>query len=221
MIGSSSNDTIQLLKTRNSSVQVKVNNVALGTFAPTGAVIVDGREGNDTSTLDSPLSMPRVLYGGAGNDIITGGNGPGILLGGDGNDRLNAGNSRDILIGGTGSDTLQAGNGDDILIAAGSSYDERTPANLQALLCAIGREWLRTDLAYQARIDHLTGTTPGGLNGMIYLKATPPGQTVFDDISQDRLTSAHGSDWFLLNLSGGTALDLSDRTGSEVATDLH
>jgi Ca2+-binding RTX toxin-like protein len=220
VLGSGGNDTIQILKAGISNVQVKVNNVALGTFAPTGAVIVDGRDGNDTITVDSQLSMPRVLYGGTGNDTITGGNGPGILLGGDGNDTLNAGNGRDIVIGGAGQDTLNAGNGDDILIAGSTSYDGRTAANLQALLCAIGREWLRNDLAYPARINHLTGVTPGGLNGTSYLKATAPGQTVFDDSGQDRLTGSNGSDWFLLNLSGGTVLDRSDRTGSEVATDL-
>jgi hypothetical protein len=58
------------------------------------------------------------------------------------------------------------------------------------------------------------------LNGTTYLKATPLGQTVFDDTSQDRLTGANGSDWFLLNLVGGTVLDRSDRSGSEIATDL-
>jgi Ca2+-binding RTX toxin-like protein len=220
VLGSGGNDTIQILKAGNSQVQVKVNNVSLGTFSPTGAVIVDGRDGNDTITMDTQLSMPRVLYGGGGNDTITGGNGPGILLGGDGTDTLSSGNGRDILIGGTGPDTLNGGNGDDILIAGSSSYDARTPANLQALLCAIGREWQRSDVAYQTRINHLTGATPGGLNGTSYLKAGAPGQTVFDDTSQDRLTGANGGDWFLLNLSGGTVLDTSDRTGSEVSTDL-
>jgi Ca2+-binding RTX toxin-like protein len=220
VLGSGGNDTIQILKAGGSQVQVKVNNVVLGTFAPTSAVIVDGRDGNDTITVDSQLSIARVLYGGGGNDILTGGNGPGILLGGDGTDTLTSGNGRDILIGGAGPDTLNGGNGDDILIAGSTSYDARTPANLQALLCAIGREWQRSDVVYQTRINHLTGATPGGLNGTTYLKAGAPGQTVFDDSSQDRLTGANGSDWFLLNRSGGTVLDLSDRTGSEVATDL-
>jgi Ca2+-binding RTX toxin-like protein len=220
VLGSGGNDTIQILKAGGSSVQVKLNNVSLGTFAPTGVIIVDGRDGNDTITMDSQIGTLRVLYGGAGNDSLAGGNGPGILLGGDGNDSLQSGNGRDLLIGGAGQDILAAGNGDDILIAGSSSYDGRTPANLQALLCAIQPEWLRTDLSYQARIKHLTGATLGGLNGPNLLKAAAPGQTVFDDTSLDALTGANGSDWFLLNLSGGTVLDTSDRTGPEVATDL-
>jgi len=51
-------------------------------------------------------------------------------------------------------------------------------------------------------------------------EVTGPGQTVFDDAHQDRLTGGKGSDWFLLNLSGGMVLDTSDRMGSEVGTDL-
>jgi len=51
-------------------------------------------------------------------------------------------------------------------------------------------------------------------------EVTGPGQTVFDDAHQDRLTGGKGSDWFLLNLSGGTVLDIFDRTGLEVATNL-
>ncbi|MEO6457141.1 MAG: hypothetical protein ABIO92_02540, partial [Chloroflexia bacterium] len=87
-------------------------------------------------------------------------------------------------------------------------------------LCGIGREWLRTDISYQAKINHLSGATPGGLNGTIYLKATSPDQTVFNDTSVDRLTGGNGTDWFLLNSAGAGALDTSDRKGSEVATDL-
>jgi len=219
VLGSGGNDTIQVLKGSGSSVQVKLNTVSLGTFTPTGAIIVDGQTGNDTIVVQSTISQASVLYGGMGNDSLQSGNGNSILLGGDGDDTLQSGNGRDILIGGPGRDTLTAGNGEDILIA-GSSYDARTPANLQALLCAIQREWLRTDIGYQARINHLTGATPGGLNGTNYLKGAAPGQTVFDDSSQDRLTGGNASDWFLLNLIGGAVLDISDRTGPEVATDL-
>jgi hypothetical protein len=75
---------------------------------------------------------------------------------------------------------VNGGNGDDILIAGRTSYDDRTSANQQAL-GGIRNEWVRTDATYQVRIDHLSGATPGGLNGTYYLKAAPQGQTVFDD----------------------------------------
>jgi predicted extracellular nuclease len=219
VLGSGGNDIIQISKA-GGSVHVTLNNVSLGNFAPSGVIIVDGQDGNDIITIASQISQTSVLYGGRGNDILNGGNGTSILLGGDGSDVLDSGNGRDILIGGAGSDTLAGGNGEDLLIAGSTSYDDRTTANLQALLCAIQREWLRTDLAYQARINHLTGSTPGGLNGPYLLKGAAPGQTVFDDASPDTLSGGNGSDWFLLNRSGGTVLDISDRTGTEVATDI-
>jgi hypothetical protein len=75
---------------------------------------------------------------------------------------------------------VNGGNGDDILIAGRTSYDDRTSANQQAL-GGLRNEWVRTDATYQVRIDHLSGATPGGLNGAYYLKAAPQGQTVFDD----------------------------------------
>ncbi|MDQ3929657.1 MAG: hypothetical protein M3328_11000, partial [Chloroflexota bacterium] len=90
----------------------------------------------------------------------------------------------------------------------------------QQALCGIRREWLRTDITYQEKIDHLSGATAGGLNGTIYLKATSPGQTVFNDTSLDGLTGGKGKDWYLLNFTGAGVPDTSDRSGTEVATDL-
>jgi Ca2+-binding RTX toxin-like protein len=161
-----------------------------------------------------------VLYGGAGNDTLQSNNGPGILIGGDGNDTLVSGNDRNILIGGTGQDTLDSGNASDILIAGSSSYDARTPANQLALLCGIQREWQRSDISFQTIINHLRGLAPGGLNGTNYLKGDAPDQTVFDDTSPDTLSGGNGADWFLLNLTGGTVLDLSDHKGPDVMTDI-
>jgi Ca2+-binding RTX toxin-like protein len=220
VLGGGGNDIITITKAGTNIVQVTVNGLSLGIYSPTGFIIVDGRNGNDSITVDAQVSQPRILYGSAGNDTLRGGNGTGILIGGDGNDSLDSGNGRDILIGGNGADTMvNGGNGDDMLIAGRTSYDDRTTANQQAL-CGIRTEWVRTDAGYQVRINHLTGVTPGGLNGTSYLKGAPPGQTVFDDSGLDQLRGRNGDDWFLLNLSGGTVLDTHDRTGPEVATDI-
>jgi subtilisin family serine protease len=219
VLGSDAGDTIVVSKARNTMVQVRVNGISMGTYAPTGSIIVDGRGGNDSITIDASVSLPGILYGGSGNDTLAGGKGPAILIGGDGDDTASGGNGRDLLIGGAGADNLGGQNGDDILIAGTTSYDTRTTASQQAL-CGIQAEWLRKDIGYQARIDHLTGATPGGLNGTYYLKATSPDQTVFNDTGPDTLTGANGTDWFLLNSTGSGVLDTSDRIGSEVATDL-
>jgi Ca2+-binding RTX toxin-like protein len=59
------------------------------------------------------------LYGGSGNDTLTGDSGDDSLDGGIGNDRLLGGPGKDTLIGGLGNDTLIGGNGFDILRGAG------------------------------------------------------------------------------------------------------
>jgi Ca2+-binding RTX toxin-like protein len=215
--GTSGNDTIKLAPS-GSGIKVTVNNVVKGTFFPTNQLVIYGQGGNDTITIDTHISTPRLVYGGAGDDNISGGNGNGTTLGGDGNDTISTGNGRDVLIGGTGTDTLKGGNGDDILIAGSTSYDAPTAAN-QAALCAIAKEW-DSGSSYMTRILHLTGAQSGGLNGATKLITTGPGRTVFDDTSKDTLTGSLGSDWFLLNRTGGTVLDKSDATSAEIATDL-
>jgi uncharacterized repeat protein (TIGR01451 family) len=214
--GTAGNDIIQLKSASGGRVKVIVNSANLGTFAPTGLVIVLGQAGNDTISVEPAILQPRILYGNGGNDTITDGFGLGVLLGGDGDDTLSSVTSRDILIGGIGADTLTGSLADDILIAGRTSYDEATAAN-QLALCSIYAEWSRLNLSYQARINHLTGATGGGLNGTNLLQ---PGQTVFDDTSVDTLTGRQGQDWFLLNRTGGGTLDTSDRSGTEIATDL-
>jgi len=53
------------------------------------------------------------LYGGAGNDLLDGGNGRDDLYGGAGNDTLDGGNGNDDMYGGSGADTFVFGAGRD------------------------------------------------------------------------------------------------------------
>ena len=218
--GTSGNDTITISAgATTGSVKVTVNGQSLGSFTPTGAgrIIVLALAGNDTVTVDSKLTLPRIIYGGAGNDTITGGNGNGIQFGGDGDDKLSAGNGRDILIGGAGVDILNGGNGEDILIAGTTTYDDVSSAGA---LCGLQAEWTRADLGYAARVAHLSWSIPGGRNGTTLLTTTGSGRTVFDDSSIDTATGGLGQDWFLINTAGGTAVDKSDVAKGEVRTDV-
>ena len=82
-----------------------------------------------------------------------------MVVGGAGADALTGGSGRDLLIGGVGSDTLKGGGGDDILIGGYTVYD----ADLTAL-CAVMKEWVRTDADYNTRVKHLSGSLSGGSN---------------------------------------------------------
>src|SRR5262249_49909240 len=124
----------------SGTVQVLINGVSQGTYSPTGHLIAYGQAGDDSIQVTGSLSLPSLLFGGAGNDTLKGGSGNNILVGGAGNDSLTGGSGRDLLIGGTGADTLNGNGDDDLLIAGTTDYD----ANAAALF-ALMKEWARTD----------------------------------------------------------------------------
>ena len=85
------------------------------TVANTALMQVFGQGGNDTIALDeSNGALPAAqLFGGNGNDTLTGGSGNDMLFGGAGNDILLGKGGNDLLFGGAGNDTLTGGTGDD------------------------------------------------------------------------------------------------------------
>lgn len=78
---------------------------------------------NGGSNLAQHYNKPDLLYGGKGNDVITGNSGEDILLGGDDNDKLYGKEGRDILGGNSGDDKLYGGEGQDYLYG-GEGNDE-------------------------------------------------------------------------------------------------
>jgi Ca2+-binding RTX toxin-like protein len=131
------------------------------------------------------------VRGGAGDDLLQGDAGNNMLIGGDGADGLFGGDGADLLIGGSGADAnIEGGLGEDILIGGTTNYD-----NDNLALAMVMREWTRTDLGYEDRINHLLGATPGGLNGAFALNAA----TVHDEAtpSADMLKGGDDApDWF-------------------------
>ncbi|MDO5369145.1 calcium-binding protein [Paracoccus sp. (in: a-proteobacteria)] len=72
-----------------------------------------GHGGNDTLTaIDHAMNM---LYGGQGNDVLTGTSGRDYLFGQGDDDTLHGGAGDDVLSGGDGDDVLHDGAGSDIL----------------------------------------------------------------------------------------------------------
>ena len=70
----------------------------------------------DDERSDCDFDIPALIFGGDGNDHLTGGAGNDILIGGNGKDVLNGRGGNDILVGGAGDDQLDGGDGDDLLI---------------------------------------------------------------------------------------------------------
>lgn len=157
------------------------------------------------------------VAGGSGDDILIGnatattnlnGNaGNNVLVGGSANDTLAGGVGNDILIGGPGTDSLAGNSGDDILIDGTLGFS----SNLAGLR-AIHNEWISAN-SYQTRVDHLHGTTAGGLNtaaGGASADFFLTSSTITLGSTKEMLTGGAGNDWFWAN-----ALDVNDRAGIE------
>jgi Ca2+-binding RTX toxin-like protein len=116
---------------RNAAGQLLVNGGAVAikggtaTVANTAQIQVFGLGGNDTITLDETNgALPRGnLYGGAGNDTITGGSAADMIFGEAGNDALLGKGGFDFLFGGTENDVLTGGDADDQVF--GQAGDDR------------------------------------------------------------------------------------------------
>jgi hypothetical protein len=216
--GTTGADHITLSATNvTGGVRVQIGGVDLGTFTPTGQIVVYAQAGDDVVDFATVkigntthfVSQPLLIFGGDGNDTLDARNatGPAVLLGGAGNDTLYGGTGRVLLIGGLGSDTLRGGSDDDVFIGGTTLYDD----NLTAL-AALRAEWSRTDANYGTRIAHLRDGTAGGLNGAYQLNAsTVTSDGVFDDIYGNG-----GQDWFF----SSAADRLNDRKNTETVTQI-
>jgi Ca2+-binding RTX toxin-like protein len=106
---------------RNAAGTILVNGGAVAvvggtpTVANTSQIEVFGQGGNDSITINEANgALPAaLLFGGAGNDTLTGGSGADQLFGQDGNDVVLGRGGADFLFGGAGNDTLTGGDADD------------------------------------------------------------------------------------------------------------
>ena len=206
--GTAGPDTIRVVSASGGKVKVFLNNESSDALTVSGKLIINALGGNDTVDIASNVMLDAIVYGGSGDDTITGGGGTNLLLGQDGNDALAGGAKRDILVGGNGADNLTGGGGDDLLIAGTTAYDE-DPSSL----AAIQAEWLSAN-AYADRVMHLQDGT--GLTAGRPLDAT----TVLDDAASDVLTGGTGQDLFYFNFDSGVLDTLTDKAGNETALDI-
>jgi Ca2+-binding RTX toxin-like protein len=115
------------------SLEIVVNGQRIGSASlmDVDVIIINGYGGADLIQVDA--SIPTVINGGFGADVILGGDRPGMLFGGPGPDLIYGGPSDDFIdagigndtvfgyagadeiLGGSGDDTLNGGAGDDEL----------------------------------------------------------------------------------------------------------
>jgi Ca2+-binding RTX toxin-like protein len=119
VFGDSLNNSITVSRDAAGNILVNGGAVAVAggtaTVANTTLIQVFGQDGNDQITLsEASGALPAAhLFGGAGNDVLTGGSGADQLFGQAGNDTLLGKGGSDLLFGGADQDTLTGGDGDD------------------------------------------------------------------------------------------------------------
>jgi Ca2+-binding RTX toxin-like protein len=88
------------------------------TLGNTNAIIMQGDDGADVLDVSQLPGTNRtiVLDGGAGDDLLIGGQAADSMVGGVGNDTLQGFQGDDRLFGGAGDDVLDGGVGDDVLV---------------------------------------------------------------------------------------------------------
>src|SRR3954447_338333 len=127
VLGDSANNSITI--SRDAAGRILVNGGAITvaggtpTVANTALIQVFGVDGADTLALNEANgALPRAnLFGGNGNDVLTGGSSADQLFGQAGNDTVLGKGGDDLLFGGSKNDTLTGGDGDDQAFGQGGA----------------------------------------------------------------------------------------------------
>jgi len=170
--GTAGNDAI-VFNRGGRGVKVLINGASQGVFQPTSRIVAFGQDGNDNIQTAGALKLAAWLYGGGGNDRLSGGAGHDLLFGGLGNDQLLGGQGRDLLVGGLGVDRLNGNAADDILIGDSLNLDDAALRDVMAV-------WTSSGLNFNARVALLSATL------------TP---AVENDGERDDLVGASGNNW--------------------------
>lgn len=190
--GTAGNDNIQIKAAKiHGQVMVVSGKSKLGPFSPTGRIIVYGLAGNDRIIVAANVTIPAMLFGGAGNDTLTGGAANDVLVGGDGNDLLNGGKGANILLGGAGVDSLKGGRPGNVLVPAATPYDAGQFSD-QIALASLLDEW-SSSASYASRIAAIESGV-----GSQSFQLDPSVLTNFS--SRDHVSSTKNRDWVLTGI---------------------
>jgi hypothetical protein len=165
-------------------------------------------EGDDLAIVGQNVTLPLVVEGWSGSDVVRTGGGPAtalggigndllaadwstaVLVGGNGNDFLYGGRGRSILIGGKGTDLLLGGSDRDLLIGGTTAYD----VNLGALAA------LRTSWSGPGSFSARKQAIQNGIASSFGKLTLVAGDTVRDDEAIDILLGGADQDWLFFFL---------------------
>jgi mRNA-degrading endonuclease HigB of HigAB toxin-antitoxin module len=179
----------------NGGTGAGINSVDYSAWSTNVVVNLSVTTAGNATGVSGAMTGIGMVTGGAGNDSLTGrATLPTILIGLGGSDVLIGGSQRDLLIGGTGADILQGAAGDDLLISGTTLHDRD-----RAALLLIFSEWTSTR-TFAQRTANIWGNGVGTrANGTTYLNNSAADgitDSVFADTETDLLTGGTNQDWF-------------------------
>jgi hypothetical protein len=179
--GTPADDVIFVQPAGTRKLKIVVNGSQVLSFRPTGSIVLFGHGGNDVITVHKSIKTKVELFGGDGNDVLTGGTGNDILVGGLSADNLRGGGGHDILIGGLEVDRLTGSGGKDLLIGGTTRYEGNTAA-----LRYFRSVWTSAKSTAQKKATLQNVHKPRRLR---------KGDTAFDDGVLDAVFAAPADDW--------------------------
>lgn len=162
--GTAGNDVIRVVHSGDyGDVRVIINGVSQGVFAKSrfASIAVYGLAGNDYLQVDDDVKSADYLFGGAGNDMLLGGDGQGWLDGGAGNDTLISGEARNVLLGGSGADLLVARDARALLIAGAADFQDPAVGAYSQAIADLMHAWNAPDMTYAARAAAVDAVVAG------------------------------------------------------------
>ena len=112
-ISGGSGDDVATLVASGDQVEASITGVESQTFDASDVEKVSFIGGNGDDTLTNATSIPSSIFGGDGDDLLTGGRNDDNIVGGGGADSILGGGGDDRLVGGSGDDVISGGAGDD------------------------------------------------------------------------------------------------------------
>jgi uncharacterized repeat protein (TIGR01451 family) len=185
-------DTISVVNVGSGRVDVTMNGVTYGPFAPTGRIVVYTGNGNSIVTIGVGVTTPAFVFSGTGNNVLMNmGADNSVLVGGGGTDSIQGGSGCNILIAGAGASRLTGGptgvaSGGSVMIGGATLFDHDEGRLYSMLL-----DW-SSAAAYATRMTELAAL------GMNASNMIPNNVT-------DQLFASTGQDWYW-NVSGHDTL---------------
>jgi Ca2+-binding RTX toxin-like protein len=202
------------------------NDVISASALPAGTVLLTLDGGNDNDT----------LVGTGGVDTLLGGSGDDLVLGGGGGDTIQGNAADDTLDGGAGADLLDGGSGVDrasyLSASAGLTIDLFDPSATTG--DAVGDVYLSIEIVAGSDLaDGLAGDAAGntlegnggndtilGREGADTLRGGAGTDTLNGGIDLDLLEGGLGNDFYIVDDTGDTIVELSNQGYDTVNTTL-